>query len=79
MRQRFLPLFTAVTIAGAPSAMGQTFTGAILYQLNKPTGFAGTGFGNEGTGAVSANQTVGFGYVGNQNSLRASKNGPCCV
>jgi hypothetical protein len=69
MHRRFLLLLAAVTFAAASLAVGQTYTGSVLYTLATPSGFAGASYeGDIGFDNVSANQIVGFGYFGNPNS-----------
>ncbi|MGD0138687.1 MAG: hypothetical protein ABSD28_07405 [Tepidisphaeraceae bacterium] len=65
MNRKTIPLIAAVTFAAAPLAKGQAYIGSVLYPLTTPSGFVSIGLGDPESGAVSANQAIGFGYLNN--------------
>ena len=70
MQPKIPLLLAALTFVVAPLAMGQTYIGSVLYQIMTPSGFTDHHLGViDGSGAVYSNQTVGYGYQGDGNSI----------
>src|SRR5580704_1711299 len=68
MRRKILLLLASVTFATAPLAMGQAYTGTVLFQITTPSGFAGFSSGPgsiDGSGFAYSSQVIGFGYQSN--------------
>jgi PEP-CTERM motif len=66
MKRKANLLFAAVTFIAAPRAMGQTYTGSVLYLPTVPSGFDNVSYGN--FACVYAGQTAGSGFISGTNN-----------